>query len=62
MNITLNEREFKYISDMLILEKIAIREYISKNFSKGRETPYCVSDELDLIEQLLNNAFKLSER
>lgn len=62
MNITLNKREFKYISDMLILEKIAIKEYISKNFSKGRETPDTVSAELELIEQLLNNVFTISER
>lgn len=60
MTVTLNAIQYKYIRDMLILEKLAIREYISKNFSKGRETPDSVSDELGLIEDLLNNAFKLS--
>jgi len=57
MTVTLNAIQYKYIRDLLTLEKIALNEYKSKSFSRRGEVPETVLDELEIVTNLLGSVF-----
>ena len=57
MTIALSNTQFKYIRDLLVLEKLALQGFKNKAFSRGRDVPDSIQDELDTVNTLLCSVF-----
>ncbi len=58
MTVALSIEQYDYIRSILILEQLALKEFINKRFGKS-DVPDSIYDEKEMVDCLLSTAFKL---